>query len=197
VTSRLRSRIRDAVALRRLPRRVARFQRRARRLAAHTGHAWGREAATPPEDLVVLVRLARGRRSVVELGTGPAWTAIALALADPTRQVTSFDPVVHEHRADYLALAPAAARRRLRFVQTEGAAGAADHPDGVELLFVDSTHERAATVAEVRAWGPRLAPGAVVVLHDFGHPDFPGVAEAVRELGLQGRVTGGMFSFVH
>ena len=39
--------------------------------------------------------------------------------------------------------------------------------------------------------------GAVVALHDYGHRDFPGVAEAVRELGLEGEATGGIFAFVH
>ena len=196
MTPGLGSRARAAVARRRLPRGVARFHRSARRLARDTGHTWGLEAATTPVDLAHLLRLARGRRAVVELGTGPGWTAISLALADPARRVTSFDPVVHEHRDAYLALVPPATRERVRFVRAEGAAGAADHPGGVELLFVDSTHERAATVAELRAWEPRLASGATVVLHDYGHPDFPGVAEAARELGLAGTVTGGLFSFV-
>jgi predicted O-methyltransferase YrrM len=185
------------LALRALPPRVALFQWRARRLAESAGHAWGLEAAASPTDLASLLRLASGRREVVELGTGPAWTAIALALADPERRVTSYDPVVHDHREDYLALVPARVRERIRFVAVEGAAGAAAHAGGVELLFVDSTHERAATVAELDAWGPRLADGALVALHDYGHPDFPGVAEAVRELGLEGEATGGIFAFVH
>jgi hypothetical protein len=177
--------------------RVALFRWRARRLAERAGHAWGLEAAAAPADLAALLRLARGRREAVELGTGPAWTAIALALADPARRVTSYDPVVHDHRDEYLALVPARVRERIRFVAAEGAAGAAAHPGGVELLFVDSTHEAATTVAELRAWGPRLADGAVVALHDYGHPDYPGVAEAVRELGLEGEATGGIFAFVH
>src|SRR5204862_3541476 len=113
------------LALRVLPLRVARFQWRARRLAERAGHAWGLEAAATPADLAALLRLARGRREAVELGTGPAWTAIALALADPTRRVTSYDPVVHENRDDYLGLVPAQVRARVRFVASEGAAGAA------------------------------------------------------------------------
>ncbi len=185
------------LALRTLPPRVAVFQWRARRLAKRVGHAWGLDAAASPADVGTLLRFARGRREVVELGTGPAWTAIALALPDPARRVTSYDPVVHEHREDYLALVPERVRERIRFVALEGVAGAADHPGGVELLFVDSTHERAATLAELRAWEPRLADGALVALHDYGHPDFPGVAEAVRELGVEGAATGGIFSFVH
>ena len=180
-----------------LPLRVALFQWRARRLAKGAGHAWGLEAAASRSDLAALLRLARGRREAVELGTGPAWTAIALALADSERRVTSYDPVVHDHRDEYLGLVPVAVRERIRFVAAEGAAGATGHAGGVELLFVDSTHERAATVDELRAWEPCLAPGAVVVLHDYGHPDFPGVAEAVGELGLEGEATGGIFAFVH
>ena len=180
-----------------LPPRVALFRWRARRLARRAGHAWGLEAAASPADLAALLRLARGRREAVELGTGPAWTAIALALADPERRVTSYDPVVHDHREDYLGLVPARVRERIRFVTAEGADGAAEHAGGVELLFVDSTHEHAATVAELRAWEPRLAEGAVVALHDYGHPEFPGVADAVRELALEGEVTGGIFAFVH
>jgi len=111
--------------------------------------------------------------------------------------VTSYDPVVHEHRGDYLSLVPRAVRERIGFEAIEGVAGAEAHPGGVELLFVDSTHERAATLAELRAWEPRLAPGAVVALHDYGHPDFPGVAEAVRAVGQVGKLTGGLYTFVH
>ena len=64
---------------------------------------------------------------------------------------------------------------------------------GVELLFVDSSHDRAATVAEFRAWEPRLAPGALVVLHGYGDPAYPGVAGAVEELGLSGREHAGLW----
>jgi predicted O-methyltransferase YrrM len=172
--------------------RVRWFLWRARRLARRLGHEWGLRAATRAGDLGELLRLARGRRRVVELGTGPGWTAIALALDDPLRDVVTCDPVEHEHRADYVALAPGA-DGRIEWVRAEGAAAAGAAEDPVDLLFVDSTHEREPTLAEFRAWRPRLAPGAVVAFHDYGHPDFPGVEEAVRELGLQGERRGGMF----
>jgi hypothetical protein len=63
------------------------------------------------------------------------------------------------------------------------------------MLFIDSTHEREGTLEEFRAWEPRLEPGAVVAFHDYAHADFPGVAEAVFELGLrgEGEVRGGLF----
>jgi hypothetical protein len=128
---------------------------------------------------------------VVELGTATAWTAGALVLAERERRVTSFDPVVRGHRDAYLALLPRSARERLRLVQAPGSEGAAAGPAGVDFLFVDSSHDRAATVEEIRAWRPQLAPGARVALHDYGNPAYPGVAEAVTELGLGGRAEGG------
>lgn len=176
--------------------RVRRFLWRARRLARRRGHEWGLQAATHGGDLAELLRLARGRRRVVELGTGPGWTAIALALDDPDRRVVTYDPVEHEHRAEYLALAPRA-RERIEWVAAEGASGAGASTEPVDLLFVDSTHEREPTLAEFAAWRPRLAPGAVVAFHDYGHPDFPGVEEAIRELGLEGERRGGMFVWTY
>jgi hypothetical protein len=107
--------------------------------------------------------------------------------------VSSYDPVEREHRAAYLALLPRPARDRLELVLAPGhdARG-----DGVELLFVDSSHDRDATIAEVRAWQPRLAPGALVVLHDYANPAYPGVAEAVAALGLEGREHAGLWLWV-
>ena len=42
------------------------------------------------------------------------------------------------------------------------------------------------------AWQPRMAPGGLVVLHDYGNPAYPGVAEAVAELGLEGAQQAGL-----
>lgn len=176
-----------------LPARVARFQLRALLQARRLGDEFAWRSATRPADVRLLLDLARGRRRVAELGTATGWTAAALVLDDPGRRVVSFDPVVHAHRDAYLKLLPAAARARLDLRALPGVAGALEVSQPVELLFVDSTHDREGTVAEIRAWRPRLAPDALVVLHDYGNPAFPGVAEAVVELGLRGGARGGCF----
>jgi predicted O-methyltransferase YrrM len=179
--------------VRALPPRVAVFHTRALIAAWRAGDEFAWESVTRPADVVTLLRLASGRRSVVELGTATGWTSAAFVLDDSSRRVVSFDPVVQEHRERYLALLPAAARARLELVQAPGDQGAAGFSGSVDFLFVDSTHEHAGTVAEVQAWRERLAPGAIVVLHDYDNPAFPGVASAVRELGLEGDVVGGSF----
>jgi predicted O-methyltransferase YrrM len=182
--------VRLLLATRALPARAALFQARAMLRAARLGDHWALQSSTRPGDVAELVRLARGRRRAVELGTATGWTAGALLLADPQRRLTSYDPVVREHREAYLALLPRAARDRLELV---AAPGHQPRGEGIELLFVDSSHDRDATVAEFRAWRPRLAPGALVVLHDYANPAYPGVAEAVAELGLTGREQAGLW----
>jgi len=180
-------------ALRVLPPRVALFHARALAHALRVDDAFALQSATRPADVATLLRLARGRRSVAELGTAVAWTTAALALADPGRRVVSFDPVVQPHRDAYLRLLPASARERIELVAAPGAEGAAHATEPVDLLFIDSTHERDDTIAEVEAWRPRLAPGAVVVFHDYDNPAFPGVRAAVEALGLSGAADGGSF----
>jgi len=178
------------LATRALPARAATFQARAMLRAQRLGDDWALRSSTRPADVAELLRLARGRRRAVELGTATGWTSGALLLAERERRLTSFDPVVRDHREAYLALLPRRAHVRLELVTGPGhdARG-----DGVDLLFVDSSHDRDATVAEVDAWRPRLAPGALVVLHDYGNPAYPGVAEAVEQLGLDGREHAGLW----
>jgi cephalosporin hydroxylase len=63
----------------------------------------------------------------------------------------------------------------------------------VELLYIDSSHQREDTISEVEAWRPALGEGSLVVFDDFAHAGYPGVAEAVRYLGLVGEQRHGLF----
>jgi predicted O-methyltransferase YrrM len=175
-----------------LPPRVAVFQARARRLAWRTGDMFSLTSVTRPADLRALLALARGRHRVVELGTATGWTAISLALADPARTVSTLDVVTREEPHRYLQLVNGSVRRRIELEIRDGAQGPLD-PVPVDLLYIDSSHDRASTIAEVLAWRPVMAPGATVAFDDYGHPDYPGVREAIAELGLPGERRGTMF----
>lgn len=188
-----RAKLRLLLALRVLPPRVARFYWRAMRDALRADDRFSVASAARPAELRQLLALARGRRVVVELGTGTAWSAIALALDDRARTVVSYDPTVRVERDDYLALAGPRVRGRIELRAEPDSAGphAGDAP--AELLFIDSEHERAPVLGAFAAWRDALAPGAIVVFHDYAHPAYPGVREAVRELGLSGEEVGGVF----
>ncbi|MFL5781420.1 MAG: class I SAM-dependent methyltransferase [Thermoleophilaceae bacterium] len=189
VTARVR---RNAVLLR-LPPRVARFYSRARRLAAREGDEWSLRSATGPESLARILRLARGRKRVVEVGTGTAWTTAALLLADRERHVLSFDPRVWPQRDRYLALAGAGVTARLEVVQAGGEQGPGERPWRPDMLFVDGSHDRDLTIATFEAWRPALAGGAIVAFHDYENPEYPGVTKAIEALGLHGEADGDVF----
>jgi hypothetical protein len=180
-------------ATRALPPRVAAFQIRALLRAWWKRDAAGFLGSLRAPSLAMLLRLAADRQNVVELGTATAWTACSLVLSNPTRRVTTFDRVAHEHRDAYIGMLGADARDRLRLVQSAGADGVQHVSEPVDLLFVDCGHEREMVLSEVEAWRSRLAPGALMVFDDYGHPLFPGVAEAIAELNLSGRVEAGCF----
>jgi predicted O-methyltransferase YrrM len=183
---------RYALSLRVLPRRVIWFCLRARLAAWRARDEFTLASATRPHDLETVLAVARGRVNVVELGTGTAWTAIALALADDRRRVTTYDPFDRPERERYLRLAGAGARSRIEFVNAPGDSGPRDERP-VEMLYIDSSHAREPTIEELRIWSPTLTPGAVVVFDDYANPDYPGVREAVHELGLTGEQRGTLF----
>jgi predicted O-methyltransferase YrrM len=189
----LRLLLRFVVAAPALPPAVAWFHGRALCVAIGRRDVFALRSAASPRQVAELLRLARGRERIVELGTATGWTAAALALADPARVVVSCDPVVQPGRDRYLRLLGSPTRDRIELVGAPGAEAAARDAREIDLLFIDASHERQATIDEWRAWRPRLAPGAIVVFHDCDHPGFPGVAQAIAQLGLTGRRHDGMF----
>jgi predicted O-methyltransferase YrrM len=184
---------RAGLLVRLLPPRVAWFYFRARRTAARTGDDWSLKSATKPESLALLLRLARGRRAVVEIGTGTAWTTAALALADPRRTVVSYDPFVRAERDRYLALAGADASGRIELIEAGGEAGPPPEGPAPDFVFVDGSHEKELTKSTFEAWRHALAAGGVIAFHDYGNELYPGVSEAIEELGLSGEVERDVF----
>ena len=181
-----------AVAERRLPAAVRDFRQKASKLAKERDDGWATLSTQRAMGVSNLLELARWKSNVVELGTASGWTAAALALTDPTRTVTTFDPTDRPNRADYWSLLDPSVRKRISYFKEDGAKGA-KRVKNVDFLFLDSSHDYEPTIKEFNAWKPSLAPGAVVVFDDFGHPEFPGVADAVRDLELDGEVAGGHF----
>jgi predicted O-methyltransferase YrrM len=149
--------------------------------------------AARPRELVALLRAARGATAVAEVGTGTAWTAIVLALADRDRHVHSFDVFEHHQRAAYLDLAPAEVRGRLQLAIRDGREGPPPELPELDFLFIDSSHELEETVTTFRLWSARLRPGGTVAFHDYHNEHYPGVARAVAQLGLAGEERAGMY----
>lgn len=187
---------RHAAALVRLPPRVALFYLCACALAVRRRDRWALRTSTKPRELRRLLRVSRHRRHVVEIGTGSAWTASALALADPRRRVLTIDRIARPGRMHYLGLCPRQVRDRVEVVDApaeDGDATARVAPGSVDMLFVDGSHRAPGVVAAFEAWAPRLAPGAIVAFHDWDNPAYPGVREAIAQLGIDGHGEGDLY----
>ena len=178
--------------LARLPLPVAAFWARALRRAQADRDTWSIDVACRPAELRVLLDALGDARRVAEIGTAAAWTTACIVLARPGREVHSWDVEAHPQRDRYLALIGAADRARVHLHDRPGGQGPADPPP-VDAVFIDSSHEREETVATFRTWEAALPPGGVVAFHDYDDPDYPGVTEAVRELGLRGEARGHLY----
>lgn len=183
--------LRELPWLAKLPANVAVFYLRAVWTAWRSGDTYSLIVSTRPQDASTLLRLAEGHDRVIELGTATGWTTAAFAIADERRRVESYDPEVRPERERYLALA-GAARARIELHQ-ERAERAAPEPASAGLVFIDCAHDRETTRDAFRTFEPAVRPGGAVAFHDYGHPRFRGVFQAVEELGLRGVVSGGMF----
>ena len=126
----------------------------------------------------------------MEIGTSAGWAAVGLALDDRRREVFTYDSHPHPLISEYLKLVGGQTRKRTTFVEKNGEAGGVR---SVDFLFIDSSHERVETVNTFKVWRSLLAPNAVVAFHDYANPSYPGVSEAIEEMGLQGHSDGDIF----
>ena len=178
--------------LARLPVAVAAFWARAMRRAQACRDTWSIDVACRPAELRVLLDALGGARRVAEIGTAAGWTTSCLALAQPGREVHSWDVEAHPERNRYLGLLAPQDRARVHLHERPGGLGPSDPPP-VDAVFIDSSHEREETIATFRTWEPVLAPGGVIAFHDWDDDDYPGVTAAVRALGLEGEARGHLF----
>jgi predicted O-methyltransferase YrrM len=171
-----------------LPRPVAAFWWRALRRARAEHDTWSIDVAS----LRALLGVLDGAGRVAEIGTAASWTTCCLALAQPGREVHSWDVEAHPERERYLALLSPAERARVHLHDRPGGLGPADPPP-VDAVFIDSSHEYDETIATFRTWEPAVAPGGVIAFHDWQDDAYPGVTRAVRDLGLHGDARGHLF----
>lgn len=51
-----------------------------------------------------------------------------------------------------------------------------------DMIFVDAMHTYEDCLADLKRWWPRLRDKGVMLIHDYGHHDFPGVKQAADEM---------------
>lgn len=167
-------------------------------------------AATPEDIMITLADFAvqvPAGQEIVELGVFQGRTALQLAWGASMghgAHVTAIDPwdlpgnvysppftdaesrTWAHHWVDTLGYAD---KIRLVHAFSQDAAETWDELGDnkpVGLLFVDGDHTKEGAKLDIVSWAPHLAPGARIAVDDYGHPDWPGVGEAVDELVAEG-----------
>lgn len=117
-------------------------------------------------------------RRVVELGTGDGMTAAEVMRVLPHGSTLTCvnwpNPPSGDDPRRYLDPFWNDVRLSVLFGDTRDPAIAAQVPDGIDLLSIDSTHEAACAAAEWELWRPKLADVALVVFDDLDHHDMRG-----------------------
>jgi predicted O-methyltransferase YrrM len=150
--------------------------------------SWSLKIAVRPIELEKLLHLAKGG-SVAEIGTGTGWCALVLAACGS--EVFTCDRIDPPQRRVYQSLVSSETAERVHFSQRPGEEGP---PKDVSfrLLFIDASHSRDDTISNFNAWRAAVDPGGAVAFHDYT-PEWPGVAEAIETLGLEGATYGTLF----
>jgi predicted O-methyltransferase YrrM len=130
------------------------------------------ETQTTPAERDCLVRHARGRRHVVEIGVWHGVTTKRLRAAmDPAGVLTAVDPFPTGRLG--VSLQRHIARRevdgisngQVAWLRTTGADAARNH-QSVDFVFIDGDLSEAGLLADWSAWSPLIESGGIVALHD-------------------------------
>ena len=101
---------------------------------------------------------------------------------DTTMRYQTWNPAshaTHEMAFDEMAQEYPANITKIKAYSLD-AAMAFDAPP-VDLVFIDAMHTRESCSQDIAAWLPHIRPGGWMTGHDYHHPRFPGVTEAVDD----------------
>lgn len=118
--------------------------------------------------------LPEGAR-LINIGAGAGTSTAALVrgtmhLQDVTIWSLDIDPEAHARERAVLKAQGLAHLSRVRQVGEASASYGRAWAGPVNLVFVDGAHAYTGVFADLEAWAPHIAPGGLLVCHDYGDP---------------------------
>ena len=138
----------------------------------------------PLQDMLFLMNAAKGRQAkrILEVGTYRARTTYALHLNCPEATLVSYDiQVIDCEYRRRLSMVP---KVELRIGSFAAAAEALCQEPKYDLIFVDGSHRRDDVIEDSRLALDIVAPGGMIVWHDYRRNDYYTAELRVPE-GLQ------------
>lgn len=127
---------------------------------------------TPLLDMLFLLNLAKGRRvkRILEVGTYRARTTCAIHVNCPDATIVSYDIQVLE--SPYRRVISDQHVVQLRHAAFAGSAEVLRREPPFDLIFVDGSHRVEDVIADSRLALEILAPGGIIVWHDYRPNDY-------------------------
>jgi predicted O-methyltransferase YrrM len=134
-------------------------------LPAHYPLFAGEDA--PLDDMLFLCNLARGRqaRRILEVGTYRARTTYAFHLNCPDAEIVSYD--IQQLDSRYRKELLQTGKVSLRHASFSASADTLRKEPKFDLIFVDGSHRLEAAVEDSRLALELVAPGGIIVWHDY------------------------------
>lgn len=136
-------------------------------------------------ELAKLVELAAGR-DVLEIGSYRGLSAWGMAISAKTLTcIDTFKSATNGQRqTDGFTTMEAFENATRRFTNVRSFVGLSSEVKIIgdfDMIFLDATHTFEEVKADIERWWPRLRPGGVFAMHDYGHSAFEGVKLAADE----------------
>jgi len=130
-----------------------------------------------------------GHPVIIEFGTGHGRSAATIGLSCPQGTVYTFDPGIpyinegqneEEYEADTRKMISMSGATNVIFERISNLDKEWTTP--IDAINIDSDHSYEQTKDEINKWIPLLKKGGHAFFHDYGHPNAPGVKQAIDEL---------------
>jgi predicted O-methyltransferase YrrM len=133
---------------------------------------WDRARAVPHGGRIVEIGSYRGRSAIV-LGRAAGGSATVVAI-DPHAGNDRGPQEIHgtsaegesDHQAFLANLATAGVSERVRHVRLPSGEALGEVQGDIDLLYIDGAHRYRFARDDIHAWGKRVAPGGVLLIHD-------------------------------
>jgi predicted O-methyltransferase YrrM len=129
-------------------------------------------------------------KTMVEVGTGRGKTAQYLLKTCPSLilfEIAYYPTTGYDENSSFKAKRMWKRRikpykNRVTILESPSLLAAENFQEMVDIIFIDADHSKKKVAEDIIAWLSKIRPGGLMCGHDFDHPKFPGVREAVTDI---------------
>ncbi len=141
------------------------------------------------EESAFLYRTARGKQTIVEIGSYRGKSCVLLAKGEPNATITAIDPHYGQGDRGEVVYDPEDTRRMNDALSRHGVADRVmhivkeshdarpdwdtmhdgDNPKAIDLLWIDGDHSYEGVAIDLDDWSDLVRVGGIVAGHDYGH----------------------------